>query len=111
LTFIAEAHVPTLDARRYVLQLGNYWAYDLKVEENGEVRWITFPKDACEANWPGDALVTLAPQKGALVCRIEASALRQRDGVKGAVARHVGGFASREAPLVYDWQNQPQERD
>jgi hypothetical protein len=36
---------------------------------------------------------------------IEATSEAQRDGLKGAVARHVDRFAFREAPLTYVWQN------
>jgi hypothetical protein len=38
-----------------------------------------------------------------LECRIEASIDAQRDGLKGALARHLDRFAFREAPLTYDW--------
>jgi uncharacterized protein len=111
MSFVAEARVPTSDARKYVLQLGKHWSHNLTVEEDGDTRHITFPKDARGASWAGDALVTLAPEAGVLVCRIEASEPGQRDGLKGAVARHVDRFAFREEPLVYDWQDLPQERD
>ena len=101
--FVAEARVPTDNAARYAIQTGKHWAHNLAVEEAGEARIITFPKDARGANWPGDARVTLAPEEGCLLCRIEASAEGQRDGLKGAVQRHVDRFAFREAPLDYQW--------
>jgi hypothetical protein len=103
MTFIAEARVPTVNAARYAIQTGKHWAHNLAVEEAGDTRIITFPKDARGADWPGDARVTLAPQDGFLLCRIEASAEGQRDGLKGAVQRHVDRFAFREAPLDYQW--------
>jgi hypothetical protein len=103
MTFIAEARVPTTNAARYAIQTGKHWAHNLAVEEAGDTRIITFPKDARGADWPGDARVTLAPQDGFLLCRIEASAEGQRDGLKGAVQRHVDRFAFREAPLDYQW--------
>ena len=101
--FIAEASVPTENAKRYVAQTGKHWAHHLMVEEVGDVRIITFPKNARGADWPGEAKVTLQPVEDALLCRIDASAAGQRDGLKGAVERHVDRFAFREAPLAFDW--------
>ena len=103
--FVAEALVPTDNASRYATQLAKHWSHNLAVEEKGEAFVITFPKDARGADWPGDALVTLAPEADALRCRIEATSQGQRDGLKGAVERHVDRFAFREAPLRYDWSD------
>lgn len=103
MTFIAEARVPTANAGRYAIQTGKHWAHNLAVEEVGDTRIITFPRDARGADWPGDARVTLSPEGEFLLCRIEASAEGQRDGLKGAVERHVDRFAFREAPLDYAW--------
>lgn len=105
MTFVAEARVPTKHARKYALQLGKHWQHNLAVEEDGDVRRITFPRNARGASWAGDALVTLAPSSKGLDCRIEASEAGQRDGLKGAVERHVDRFAFREAPLQYDWKD------
>jgi hypothetical protein len=104
-TFTSEAHVRTSNARKYALQVGKHWAHNLRVEEKGDSVSITFPKDARGADWPSAALVTLSHQDDFLICRIEASAAGQRDGLKGAVARHVDRFAFREDPLHYDWQD------
>lgn len=106
MTLVSEARVPTANARKYAAQVGKHWAHNLHVEEaNDEVR-IVFPKNARGADWPADALVTLRPEEDALVCRIDASCKGQRDGLKGAVARHVDRFAFREAPLLYDWRDE-----
>ena len=64
---------------------------------------VTFPRDARGADWPGDALVTMTAREGVLLCRIDASAAGQLEGLKGAVARHLDRFAFREAPLTFDW--------
>ncbi len=109
MTFVAEARVPTASAARYAIQTGKHWAHNLAVEEAGDARIITFPKDARGADWPGDARVTLVPEDGYLVCRIEAGAEGQRDGLKGAVQRHVDRFAFREAPLTFRWIDHPAE--
>jgi hypothetical protein len=101
--FKTEARVPTDNAKRYAAQTAKHWAHNLTVAEAGDTQIITFPKNARGADWPGEATVTLEPSEGALVCRIEASAAGQRDGLKGAVVRHVDRFAFREAPLTYDW--------
>jgi len=106
MTFICEARVPTKNARKYAAQVGKHWAHNLAVEERGDAVCIAFPKDARGSDWPGDAVVTLTPEEDALVCRIEATAEGQRDGLKGAVARHVDRFAFREAPLLYEWNDQ-----
>jgi len=103
MTYVAEALVKTGNARKYAAQLGKHWSHNLSVSEEGDDVHVVFPKDARGADWPGDALVILAPADGALRCRIEASAAGQRHGLKGAVARHVDRFAFREAPLQYDW--------
>ncbi|MGB5484845.1 DUF2218 domain-containing protein [Parasphingorhabdus sp.] len=105
MNYITEAQVPTNNAKRYATQLGKHWAHNLTVEEKGEAFLITFPKDARGADWPGDAVVTLEPADGGLLCHIKASAEGQRDGLKGAVERHVDRFAFREAPLTYKWQD------
>ena len=105
MTYIAEARVPTDNAKKYATQLGKHWAHNLAVEEKGEAFLITFPKDARGADWPADAVVTLAPEGGALRCCIEASSEGQRDGLKAAVERHVDRFAFREAPLNYTWRD------
>ena len=39
------------------------------------------------------------------MCRIDASAPGQLEGLKGAVARHLDRFAFREAPLTFDWKD------
>lgn len=103
MSFVAEARVPTSNARKYALQLGKHWQHNLAVEEDGDVRHITFPRDARGASWQGDALVSLAPEAEVLVCRIEASEPGQRDGLKGAVKGHVDRFAFREGPLEFEW--------
>lgn len=105
LKLVAEALVPTDNARKYAAQVGKHWAHNMTVSHHGDDVHIVFPKDARGANWPGDALVVLAPGEGALLCRIEASAAGQRDGLKGAVQRHVDRFAFREGGLTYDWQD------
>jgi hypothetical protein len=105
-TFTTEARVRTANARKYALQVGKHWAHNLRVEERKEAVVITFPRDARGADWPDEAVVTLTADGDALVCRIEASAAGQREGLKGAVARHVDRFAFREEPLQYDWQDQ-----
>jgi uncharacterized protein len=111
MTFTALARVPTDSAARYAVQTGKHWAHNLTVEEVGDTRVITFPRDARGADWPGNARVTLAPEDGFLLCTIEASAEGQRDGLKGAVQRHVERFAFREAPLPFVWTDNPGSTD
>lgn len=105
MSFIAKVIVPTDNAGKYAAQLGKHWSHNLAVEEKGNAVVVTFPRNARGADWPGDAVVTLAPEAGALRCCIEATSEGQRDGLKGAVERHVDRFAFREAPLEFDWQN------
>ena len=73
MTVASQARVPTPHARKYALQLGRHWQHNLAVEESGNMRRITFPRDARGAAWSGEALVTLQPEDGILLCRIEAS--------------------------------------
>ncbi len=107
MVFTSEARVATISGARYAAQLGKHWAHNLAVEEDGATRRITFPRDARGADWPGDGVATLVPEPDALVCRIEASAPGQLAGLKDAVARHIDRFAFREAPLTYDWRDEP----
>ena len=105
--FSTRAAVATANGKRYAAQLGKHWMHNLAVEEDGDARRITFPRDARGADWPEDAVVTLDPGPTALTCRIDASAPGQREALKGAVERHVDRFAFREAELTYDWQDDP----
>lgn len=106
MSFNSEARVATTSGKRYAAQLGKHWAHNLTVEEDGDSRRITFPRDARGADWPGEGVATLSPSSEALTCRIEASAPGQLEALKGAVERHIDRFAFREAPLAYDWQDE-----
>ena len=105
MSLVSQARVPTPHARKYALQLGRHWQHKLAVEESGDMRRITFPRDARGAAWSGEALVTLQPEDGILLCRIEASEPGQLEGLKGAVERHVARFAFREDGLSYHWED------
>ena len=105
MSYVATASVTTPNASRYVRQLAKHWAHNLAVEESESGATITFPKDARGADWPGDARVTFSYADGQFDCRIEATAEGQRDGLKGAVERHIDRFAFREGNLTYDWKN------
>jgi uncharacterized protein len=101
--FGSVATTPTPNASRYLQQLCKHWAHNMAVEFDAERGTVVFPKDARGAEWPGDGKVTMAALPDGLECRIEASAEGQREGLKGAVARHLDRFAFREAPLTFDW--------
>jgi len=103
--FAAEASVPTQSGSRYLQQLCKHWTHNLTVEFTPDEGTIVFPRDARGADFPGDALVTLKAQPDALQVRIDATSPAQRDGLKGAVARHLDRFAFREAPLPFDWRD------
>ena len=107
MSFIAEARVPTTSGRRYVGQLLKHWAHSLAVIETDKGGMVTFPRDARGADWSADALVSFRCDDDAILCRIEASAEGQLQGLKEAVARHLDRFAFREAPLPFGWQEQP----
>ena len=108
MTYSTEARVLTANARKYAVQVGKHWSHNLEVTEDGDIRRITFPRDARGANWAGDAVVTLSPDGDVLICRIDASEPAQRDGLKAAVERHVDRFAFREDHLNYDWRDEAQ---
>ncbi len=101
----ATARTPTAHAAKYLQQLCKHWQHNLAVEFDATHGTVVFPRDARGADWPGDATVTFDAQDDALVTRIDASVAEQRDGLKGAVARHLDRFAFREAPLTFDWQD------
>ncbi|HVQ07559.1 MAG TPA: DUF2218 domain-containing protein [Allosphingosinicella sp.] len=101
----STALVPTAHGSRYLQQLCKHWQHNLAVEYDANEGRVTFPKDARGADWPGDALVTMTAQEGALLCRIDGSAPGQLEGLKGAVARHLDRFAFREAPLTFEWKD------
>lgn len=102
-TFIATARVPTASASRYLQQLCKHWSHNLVVEFDATAGLVIFPKDARGADWPADGVFTMEARADTLVCRIEASATDQLEGLKGAVERHIDRFAFREAPLTFDW--------
>ena len=99
----ATAMVPTKSGSRYLQQLCKHWAHNMTVEFTPERGTVTFPKNARGADWPSDGLVTMIAHAETLECRIDASIEGQRDGLKGAMARHLDRFAFREAPLSFDW--------
>lgn len=104
MTVSATAAVPTAHASKYLQQLCKHWQHNLAVTFNAEHGTVTFPKDARGADWPGDGLVTFDAGPDMLSVRIDASAVGQLEGLKGAVARHLDRFAFREAPLPFDWR-------
>lgn len=99
----ATGFAATDKAGRYVQQLCRHWEHHLKVEHADGVGRIVFPKDARGADWPGDARVTLEAKDDGIAIRVDASAPRQLDGLRGAVERHIDRFAFREDGLKYDW--------
>jgi hypothetical protein len=103
--FSTEAAVPTVSGSRYLQQLCKHWAHNLTVDFTPERGTVVFPKDARGADHPGDALVTMDAHSDTLDIRIDATSPDQRDGLKGAVARHLDRFAFREAPLPFDWRD------
>ena len=101
--FTSTAHVPTTSASKYLQQLCKHWSHNLVVEFSAHEGRVIFPKDARGANHPGDAVVTFTAQAETLDVTIAASSVEQRNGLKGAVSRHVDRFAFREAPLQFEW--------
>ncbi|MDE2403684.1 MAG: DUF2218 domain-containing protein [Sphingomonadales bacterium] len=99
----ATVRVPTPHASRYLQQVCKHWAHNLAVTFDAGQGRIVFPRDARGASWTGDAVVTFVAEPDALHCTIAASEAGQRDGLKGAVARHVDRFAFREGELAWDW--------
>lgn len=105
MTFTATARIPTTSARKYLQQVCKHWEHNLPVTFDSAHGQITFARDARGADWPADAIVTLDAEDDILVCTINASAEGQRDGLKGALERHIDRFAFREVPLTYNWAN------
>lgn len=102
-TYITEANVPTLNASKYLQQVCKHWAHNLTVNFDANRGTVIFPKDARGADWPGQAVVTFIANDETLICQVDASAEAQKEGLKGAVERHIDRFAFREAPLTYEW--------
>ena len=100
------ASVPIATASRYLQQLCKHWAHNLTVDYTAERGTVVFPHDGRGASWPADAVLTMTAAPEALVCRIDASAPGQLDGLKQALARHLDRFAFREAPLSFEWQDE-----
>lgn len=103
MSFVAIARIPTPQASKYLQQVCKHWEHNLPVSFDATHGQITFAKDARGADWPADAIVTLDAEGETLVCMITASAEGQRDGLKGAIERHIDRFAFREVPLAYNW--------
>ncbi|WP_294260122.1 DUF2218 domain-containing protein [uncultured Sphingomonas sp.] len=105
MTYTTTVAVPTEHGSKYLQQLCKHWTHNLAVEFDEAHGRVVFPKDARGAEWPGDAIVRFDAAPGALNITIEASADGQRQGLKGAVERHLDRFAFREAPMTYDWRD------
>jgi hypothetical protein len=105
MTVSSTAQVPTASGSKYLQQLCKHWSHNLAVEFTAERGTVVFPRDARGADWPGDATVTMIAHPETLECRIDASVDAQREGLKGALARHLDRFAFREAPLQFAWQD------
>lgn len=103
MSYTTTARVPAQSASKYLQQVCKHWEHNLPVSFDASHGEITFAKDARGADWPADALVTLDAEAEILVCTITASAEGQRDGLKGALERHIDRFAFREVPLTYNW--------
>ena len=104
-TAFATATVPTAHASKYLQQVCKHWEHNLAVTYDALQGTVAFPRDARGASWAGDALVTFTAQPEALECHIAASEPGQRDGLKGAVERHIDRFAFREA-LSWAWTDE-----
>ena len=100
----AVAVIPTTSASRYLQQLCKHWSHKLAVAFTADEGTIVFPKDARGESFAADATVTLRAREAALEVVVEASAPRQLEGLKAAVASHLDRFAFREAPLPFDWR-------
>jgi hypothetical protein len=105
MSFVASARVATSSASKYLQQVCKHWEHNLPVRFDAAHGEITFAKDARGADWPADAIVTLDAEADVLICTIDASSEGQRDGLKGALERHIDRFAFREVPLAYDWND------
>ena len=105
MSYDSTVRVPTAYASRYLQQLCKHWSHNLAVTFDETAGRVTFPRDARGADWPDDAMLLMQAHDDGLECRLEASAARQLDALKGAVARHIDRFAFREAPLAFDWQD------
>jgi hypothetical protein len=105
MTLTATAKIPTDSASKYLQQVCKHWQHNLPVTFDKAHGQITFARDARGADWPADAVVTLVAESDTLICTINASADGQRNGLKGALERHIDRFAFREAPLAYDWSD------
>jgi len=103
--FTTNAVISTPNASKYLQQVCKHWAHNLNVTFDSEKGKVIFPKDARGADWPDEAVVTFETKADHLVCQIIASAPGQRDGLKGAVERHIDRFAFREGALTYDWND------
>lgn len=103
MNFVASARVASASASKYLQQVCKHCEHNLPVGFDAVHGEIIFAKDARGADWPADATVTLDAEADAIICKIDASAEGQRDGLKGAVERHIDRFAFREAPLAYNW--------
>ena len=103
-TFASTALVPTTNGSRYLQQLCKHWQHNLSVDFDAERGRVVFPRDARGADWPADAVLSLAARSDSLECRIEASAPEQLESLKPVVERPLDRFAFREAPLSFEWR-------
>jgi hypothetical protein len=92
------ARVPTASASRYLQQLAKHWSHRFAV---------TF--DAQQAAIPFDtgARLEMAAEEAVLVCRLTVPAGGDVARMRTVVQEHLDRFAFREAPLSFDWQDEP----
>ena len=103
MSYTATSRIPTQSASKYLQQVCKHWEHNLPVSFDASHGEVTFAMDARGADWPADALVKLDAEADILVCTINASAEGQREGLKGALERHIDRFVFREMPLTYNW--------
>lgn len=103
----STARLETTNGSRYLQQLCKHWSHNLTVSFTSTEGSVIFPRNARGADWPGDATLRLAANETGLECHLDASSADQLAALKGAVERHLDRFAFREAPLRFDWADQP----
>jgi len=101
------AHVPTASGSRYLQQLCKHWSHNLQVEFTPEQGTVTFPADMRGTLFPSEGRTTMTAHADTLEVSVEGANAEHVARLKDVTAKHLDRFAFREAPLTFNWEDQP----
>lgn len=96
---IVRGRAKTASGSRYLQQLCKHWGHKFEVEFSQTRGQVRFPS----------AVATLEASADVLLVTVETEDAGAVERLKEVVAKHLGRFAFREAPLPFEW-SAPEDR-